>query len=152
MHGAPRLDDLHRAAREIGGYAPCEPETHRLPDFRGRPFDCYECEFVARPSDGALVVHLKGLPPLLRNAAFFRYACGFWRDRIGSFGRFEAYYTDRLDSANEIYSLDMVFADYYPAAMGDAAFMERHIFRIAGELDGELTRELQGHAVREGRR
>lgn len=148
MSNTPKLSDLQRAKQEIHGYAPCAPELHRAVEFQRQEFGCYECEFVIRPSDKALVVHLKWLPYLLRNEVFFRYACNFWRDRIGAFKRFEGYYTDKLDKANEFYSLDMVFVEYYPAIVGDIEFMKRQVFKIASELNDALVSELQGHVVR----
>jgi hypothetical protein len=126
--------------------------THSLVEYKRQTFDCFECEFTIRPSDNALVVHLKYLPPLLRHPSFFRHACILWREKIGAFRNFETYYTGKLNDANKIYSLDMVFTEYYPAILGDMRFMERHIFKIASEFNYKLVSEMQGRVVRKGER
>ena len=153
MSKTPTLSDFHRKLiGEIDGYNLGDGTTHRIVKFKNQGFDCYECEFAIRPLDKALVVHLKRLPPLLRSPVFFEYACDFWRKRIGAFKKFESYYTDKLDAANEVYSLDMVFVDYYPAMLGDMDYMQRHVFKVASDMNDEMVRELQEQCVREEQR
>lgn len=153
MSSTLKLSDLQQRVMEgqewfEGG----DSSTHALTEFYRQNFDCFECEFVVRPNDNALVVHLKHLPPLLRKPVFFRCACTYWREKIGAFKGFEAYYTDKVDEANEIYSLDMIFTEYYPAIIGDIRFMERHVFKIASDLNYALISELQEHAARKAAR
>ena len=145
------LSELHRKMiTDIDGYESGDGYTHKLVEYHRESFECCECELTIRPIDNAFVVHLKYLPPILRQPRFFDYACKFWRKRIGAFKGFEAYYTDKVDDANELYSLDMIFIEYYPAIMGDVNFMKRHAFKIAGDMNREVVGELQGHAVRKG--
>jgi len=127
-------------------------ETISPVDIRAEKFDCFICEVAIRPSDKALVIHLKNLPPLLRKKTFFVYACQFFKDRIGAFREFDAGYLDKLDDANEYYSLDMFFIDNYPALMGDMDFLRKHVFKIAHELNKELVDKIGDHAARENAR
>jgi hypothetical protein len=85
---------------------------------------------------------------LLRKKSFFKYACNYWREKVGAFRGFETYYTDKVDDANEIHSLDMVFMGYYPAILGDSKFIERRVFKIASDFNYGIVSELQEYAVR----
>ena len=103
-------------------------------------------ESVIRPSDKALVIHLKHLPIKLRNRKFFELATLFFRDRIGKFKTLDASFIGELDSVNKLNSLDLIFTDYYPAKLGDIEFIKSHTFKIGKEFNDLLMRELQVYA------
>jgi hypothetical protein len=103
---------------------------------------CFLFEAVIRPMDNALVIHLKHLPPALRNRKFFDYAARIIRDKIGGFESFHASFIGEVDSANKLNSLDLIFTKYYPALKGDMEFIKNHTAKIGYDLDEELVREL----------
>lgn len=103
---------------------------------------CYLFEACIRPSDKALVLHLKHLPPKLRNGRFFDFATTFIRDRIGSYASLDASFVGEFDSVNKLNSLDLIFTKYYPATLGDMDFIKHHTFKIGKELNDLLVSEL----------
>jgi len=116
-------------------------------DTFSEPMKCFTFESVIRPLDNALVIHLKHLPPALRNAKFFDFATEFVRDRIGKFRSLDASFIGELDSANKLNSLDMIFTNYYPAQRGDMDYIRMHTVRIGKELDEILVREIGSNAI-----
>ena len=108
---------------------------------------CYLFESVIRPMDQALVIHLKHLPPALRNPKFFDFATAFIRDRVGKFKSLRAVFTGEYGPENKFNSLDLMFVDYYPAKLGDMDFIKRHTAKIGKELNDTLTRELGEHVA-----
>lgn len=108
---------------------------------------CFTFESVIRPLDDALVIHLKHLPPALRNPKFFDFATGFIRDRIGKFKSLDASFIGELDPVNKLNSLDMIFTDYYPAKRGDMSFIKSHTVKIGKELDDLLVQEIGSNAI-----
>lgn len=108
---------------------------------------CFLFEAIIRPHDKGLVIHLKYLPPALRNPKFFDFATTYIRDRVGKFKSLDASFIGELDSANRLNSLDLMFTDYYPAKVGDMAFIKQHTSKIGKELDDILVRELGEYAA-----
>lgn len=116
------------------------------PELFSKQMTCYLFEAVIRPSDNALVIHLKHLPRPLRNPKFFNFATEFIRDRIGKFESLNASFIGELDSVNKLNSLDLIFTKYYPAIMGDMNFIVSHTANIGSALDNLLTSELGDYA------
>jgi len=121
-----------------------------VPQILSEEMVCFTFEAVIRPMDKALVLHLKHLPPALRNPKFFSFATEFIRDRIGKFESLNASFIGELDSANKLNSLDLMFTKYYPALMGDLQFIKAHSFKVGKELDDLLVRELGQYANKSG--
>lgn len=117
-------------------------------DLVSEDMTCFLFEAVIRPSDKALVLHLKHLPPKLRNGRFFSFASSFIRDRIGSFESLDASFIGEVDSANKLNSLDLIFTKYYPALMGDMEFIKQHTFKIGSELNDLLVSKLNEYVVK----
>lgn len=115
-------------------------------DIFSEQMTCFLFEAVIRPVDKALVIHLKHLPPALRNRKFFDFATEFIRDRIGNFSTLEASFIGEVDEANKLNSLDLMFTKYYPAIRGDMDFIKKHTSRIGHQLDELLVRELGEYA------
>lgn len=122
--------------------------NEEIPQILSEEMVCYVFEAVIRPMDKALVLHLKHLPPALRNTKFFSFATEFIRDRIGKFESLNASFIGELDSANKLNSLDLMFTKYFPALMGDIEFIKHHAFKVGKELDDLLVRELGQYANR----
>jgi hypothetical protein len=120
--------------------------TEQAPEILSEEMVCYIFEAVIRPMDKALVIHLKHLPPALRNVKFFNFAAEFIRDRIGKFESFNASFIGELDSVNKLNSLDLMFTKYYPALFGDMEFIKSHTLKIGKELDDLLVIELGQYA------
>lgn len=121
-------------------------------DIYSVPMECFLFETVIRPIDNGLVIHLKHLPPALRNPKFFEYATMFIRDRVGKFKTLKCSFIGELDSANKLNSLDLMFTDYFPATRGDFEFIKKHCTRIGKELDDDLCRQLGELALETKRR
>ena len=121
-------------------------DTLDVPVMFSEQMTCFLFESVIRPSDNALVIHLKHLPPALRNAKFFDFATAFIRDRVGKFESLNASFIGELDSANKLNSLDLMFTKYYPALMGDMNFIVAHTAKIGSDLDKLLVSELGEYA------
>lgn len=119
-----------------------------IPEILSEAMNCFTFEAVIRPMDKALVIHLKHLPPALRNVKFFSFATEFIRDRIGKFESLNASFIGELDAANKLNSLDLMFTKYYPALMGDITFIKQHSFKVGKELDDLLVKELGEYANR----
>lgn len=117
-----------------------------IPELFSEEMTCFLFESVIRPSDKALVIHLKHLPPALRNPKFFDFATEFIRDRVGKFESLNASFIGELDSVNKLNSLDLMFTKYYPALMGDMNFVISHTAKIGKELDNLLVKELGEYA------
>lgn len=117
-----------------------------VPELFSAKMTCFLFESVIRPLDDALVIHLKHLPPALRNPKFFDFATTFIRDRVGKFATLNASFIGELDSANKLNSLDLMFTKYYPALMGDMDYIKSHTARIGKELDDLLVHELGQYA------
>lgn len=113
-----------------------------MPEIYAAEMQCFKFEAVIRPNDNALVIHLKHLPPALRNGKFFDFATQFIRDRIGKFAALDASFIGELDSVNKLNSLDLIFTKYYPAIIGDMEYIKTHTARIGSELDSLLVREI----------
>lgn len=117
-----------------------------IPEIFSDQMTCFLFESVIRPNDKALVIHLKHLPPALRNPKFFEFATIFIRDRVGKFESLDVSFIGELDSVNKLNSLDLMFTKYYPALMGDMDFIAKHTAKIGKELDTLLCRELGEYA------
>lgn len=122
-------------------------DSSDIVDLYSEQMTCFLFESVIRPSDKGLVIHLKHLPPALRNAKFFNYATSFIRDRVGKFGSLNASFIGEVDSVNKLNSLDLIFTDYYPAKLGDMNFIKRHTAKIGMELNDKLVKELGEHVI-----
>jgi hypothetical protein len=120
--------------------------NEQIPELLSEEMTCFTFEAVIRPMDKALVIHLKHLPPALRNPKFFDFATEFIRDRIGKFRSLSASFIGELDAVNKLNSLDLMFTNYYPALMNDLIFIKTHSFKIGKELDDLLVRELGQYA------
>ena len=121
-----------------------EDETLQAPELFADQMVCFLFEVVIRPMDNALVVHLKHLPPALRNGKFFEFATIFIRDRVGKFETLRSSFIGVVDSANKLNSLDIIFTKYYPALRGDMEFIKTHVAKVGAELDQLMVRELGG--------
>ena len=121
-------------------------DSNSAPELFSDQMTCFLFESVIRPMDNALVIHLKHLPPALRNPRFFDYATEFIRDRIGKFASLDASFIGELDSANKLNSLDLMFTKYYPALMGDMEFIKQHTAKVGKQLNDTLVRELGEYA------
>ena len=117
-----------------------------IPELFSEPMTCFVFESVIRPSDNALVIHLKHLPPALRNPKFFDFATTFIRDRVGKFESLNASFIGEFGPANKLNSLDLMFTKYYPALMGDMEFIKEHTAKIGKQLNDLLVSELGQHA------
>jgi hypothetical protein len=120
--------------------------NEEVPEILSEEMVCFTFEAVIRPMDKALVIHLKHLPPALRNPKFFDFATEFIRDRIGKFESLNASFIGELDSVNKLNSLDLMFTKYFPALMGDIEFIKSHSFKIGKQLDELLVQELGQYA------
>ena len=119
------------------GSAPA-PETHKMVEFRELQLKSFTCEIAIRPSDNALVIHLKYLKPFLRHHVFFDEVTKYFRDNVGQFETLNSSYIGVLDSANKLYSLDLIFTQYFPALRGDMDWIERKVFALASDVDKDL--------------
>lgn len=121
-------------------------DSSGMPEIFSEEMTCFTFESVIRPMDNALVIHLKHLPPALRNPKFFDFATEFIRDRVGKFESLNASFIGELDKANKLNSLDLMFTKYYPALMGDMEFVKRHTAQIGKKLNDLLVLELGQYA------
>ena len=121
-------------------------DTNGMPEIFSEEMTCFTFESVIRPMDNALVIHLKHLPPALRNPKFFDFATEFIRDRVGKFESLNASFIGEVDAANKLNSLDLMFTKYHPALFGDMEFIKSHTLKIGKELDDLLVRELGQYA------
>jgi len=121
-------------------------DTGGMPEIFAAEMTCFTFESVIRPMDNALVIHLKHLPPALRNPKFFDFATEFIRDRVGKFESLSASFIGEPDSANKLNSLDLMFTKYYPAIMGDMDFIKEHTANIGKKLNDLLVLELGQYA------
>lgn len=121
-------------------------DTSGIPEIFSEEMTCFTFESVIRPLDNALVIHLKHLPPALRNPKFFEYATAYIRDRVGKFESMDSSFIGELDSANKLNSLDIIFTKYYPALMGDMEFIKRHTAQIGKKFNDLLVLELGEYA------
>lgn len=117
-----------------------------MPEIFSEEMTCFTFESVIRPMDNALVIHLKYLPPALRNPKFFDFATEYIRDRVGKFESLNASFIGEVDSANKLNSLDLMFTKYYPAIMNDMDFIKRHTAKIGSSLNQLLVEELGQYA------
>lgn len=155
------LQDLRRELSEKGpfgldmkGYEKWvkdgDTENQSVVDIHSDQMKCFLFECVIRPLDNALVIHLKHLPPALRNPKFFEYATSFIRDRIGKYESLDSSFIGELDSVNKLNSLDLIFTKYYPAMRGDMKFIKEKVSSICNLLDETLVRELGEYACKIG--
>lgn len=135
-----------RDTKLLESFSEKEFSKEEIPEIFSDQMTCFLFESVIRPKDQALVIHLKHLPPALRNPKFFEFATIFIRDRIGKFESLDVSFIGELDSVNKLNSLDLMFTKYYPALMGDMDFIKRHTAKIGKELDNLLCRELGEYA------
>ena len=135
---------LTKRAEELNEMAEANKQDDNvgMPEIYSAEMQCFKFESVIRPSDNALVIHLKHLPPALRNGKFFDFATEFIRDRIGKFEALDASFIGELDQVNKLNSLDLIFTKYYPAIIGDMEYIKSHTARIGSELDNLLVREI----------
>lgn len=125
-------------------------EKQEFIDIHSDQMKCFLFECIIRPLDNALVIHLKHLPPALRNPTFFEYATSFIRDRIGKYEALDSSFIGELDSVNKLNSLDLIFTKYYPAIRGDMKFIKQKTSEICNSLDETLARELGEYAFKVG--
>ena len=131
-----------RESEMISKFTKQPDDAMSLPEFLSEQMTCYLFEAVIRPSDSALVIHLKHLAPALRNGKFFDFAAQFIRDRVGKFASMEASFIGVVDAHNRLNSLDLIFTQYYPALRGDMEFIKKHIAKIGADLNELLVKEL----------
>ena len=136
-----------REAEAVKNFASDKFVQEQVPELFSESMTCFLFEAVIRPLDKALVLHLKHLPPALRNVKFFDFATAFIRDRIGKYRSLNSSFIGEVDAANKLNSLDLMFTDYYPAKIGNMEFIKSHCVKIGKELDDLLIRELGDYAA-----